>query len=40
MFGLVKHDKAVTDSYDFAETETELYVTEQVNNTLFVRDKR
>lgn len=35
---LRRHDKAVIDSYGFVETETELYVTEQVNNILFIRD--
>ena len=32
---LGKHDKAVIDSYDLVETDTELYITEQVNNILF-----
>ena len=32
---LMKHDKAVIDSYDLIETDTELYLTEQVNNILF-----
>ena len=30
-----KHDKAVIDSYDLLETDTELYLTEQVNNIMF-----
>ena len=32
---LQKHDKAVIDSYDLVETDTELFVTERVNNLLF-----
>lgn len=32
---LRKHDKAVMESYDLAETDTELYITERVNNILF-----
>ena len=32
---LKKHDKAVIDSYDLVETDTELILTEQVNNILF-----
>ncbi len=32
---LKKHDKAIIDSYEFEETEDELWVTEQVNNILF-----
>ncbi len=32
---LKKHDKAVIDSYDLAETDTELFITERVNNILF-----
>lgn len=34
---LKKHDKAVVDSYDLVETDTELYITEHVNNLLFVK---
>ena len=34
---LKKHDKDVTDSYDLVETDTELYITERVNNILFVK---
>lgn len=34
---LAKHDKAVIASYDFFEAETELFLTEQVNNILFVK---
>lgn len=29
------HDKAVIDSYNLIETDTELYLTEQVNNVMF-----
>ena len=32
---LKKHDKAVIDSYDLEETDTEQFVTERVNNILF-----
>ena len=32
---LKRHDKAVIDSYELVETDTELYLTEQVNNILF-----
>ena len=32
---LEKHDKAVIESYDLVETDTELYITERVNNFLF-----
>ena len=35
---LKKHDKAVIDSYDLIETDTELYLTEQVNNIIFKKD--
>ena len=34
---LKKHDKAVISSYDLAETDTELYITEKVNNLIFVK---
>lgn len=34
---LKKHDKTVIDSYNLVETDTELYLTERVNNLLFVR---
>ncbi len=30
-----RHDKAVIDSYNLIETDTELYLTEQVNNVMF-----
>ncbi|MBR6850575.1 MAG: methyltransferase domain-containing protein [Lachnospiraceae bacterium] len=36
---LKRHDKAVIESYDLAETDTELYLTEQVNNILFAELK-
>ncbi len=32
---LKKHDKAVIESYDLLETDTELFITEQVNNIMF-----
>ena len=32
---LRKHDKSVIESYDLAETDTELHITERVNNILF-----
>ena len=32
---LGKHDKAVIDSYGLVETDTELFITERVNNILF-----
>ena len=35
---LKKHKKAVIDSYDLAETDTELYLTEQVNNIMFKKN--
>jgi len=34
---LKKHDKAVIESYNLIETDTEIYVTEQVNNIIFVK---
>ena len=34
----MKHDKTVIDSYDLAETDTELYITERVNNILFMKE--
>ena len=33
-----KHDKAVIESYNLVETDTELYLTEQVNNILFEKN--
>jgi hypothetical protein len=33
-----KLDKAVIDSYDLVETDTELYFTEQVNNIMFEKN--
>ena len=35
---LKKHDKTVIDSYNLVETDTELYLTEQVNNILFEKN--
>ena len=35
---LKKHDKSVIESYDLVETDTELFLTEQVNNIIFVKD--
>lgn len=35
---LKKHDKTVIDSYNLLETDTELYLTEQVNNILFEKN--
>ncbi len=32
---LEKHDKTVIESYGLVETDTELYITERVNNILF-----
>ena len=34
---LKKHSREVIESYDLAETETELYITERVNNIIFVK---
>lgn len=34
---LRRHDKRIMDSYDLAETDTEIYITEQVNNILFAK---
>ncbi len=34
---LSKHDKSIIESYDLVETDTEIYVTEQVNNISFVK---
>lgn len=33
-----KHDKMIVDSYEFYETEDEIWVTEKVNNILFCKD--
>ncbi len=33
-----KLDKAVIDSYDLVETDTELYFTEQINNIMFEKN--
>jgi hypothetical protein len=35
---LKMHDKTVIDSYNLLETDTELYLTEQVNNILFKKN--
>ena len=35
---LNKSDKTVIDSYDLAETDTELYITERVNNMIFEKE--
>lgn len=35
---LKKHKKAVIESYDLEETDTELYLTEQVNNIMFKKN--
>ncbi len=35
---LRKHDQAVIKSYDLTETETELYITESVNNIFFEKE--
>lgn len=32
---LQRHDPAIIQNYDLVETDTEIYVTEQVNNILF-----
>lgn len=34
---LKKHDQSIIDSYDLAVTDTEIYVTERVNNILFLK---
>ena len=33
-----KHDKTVIESYALAETDTELYITERVNNVVFEKE--
>lgn len=35
---LRKHDKTVIDIYDLAETDTELHITERVNNMIFEKE--
>lgn len=35
---LNRHSKAVIESYDLSETETELFITEQVNNIMFFKN--
>lgn len=32
-----KHDSGIVESYELTETDTEIYVTEQVNNVIFVK---
>ena len=34
---LKKHDRSIIESYNLVETETEIYITEYVNNILFVK---
>ena len=34
---LRRHEKAIIESYDLVETDTEIYVTEQVNNIMFIK---
>jgi len=34
---LKKHNKVVIESYNLVETDTEIYVTEQVNNIIFIK---
>ena len=34
---LKRHDRSVIESYDLVETDTEIYITEQVNNMMFVK---
>ena len=34
---LQKHDSRIVESYELTETDTEIYVTEQVNNVIFVK---
>ena len=36
---LAKHNKSVIESYDLAETDTELFITEHVNNLLFRKNR-
>ena len=33
---LKKHEQSIIDSYDLVVTDTEIYVTERVNNILFL----
>lgn len=35
---LKRHDKSITDRYDLSVTDTEIYITERVNNILFVKE--
>lgn len=34
---LKRHDRSVIESYDLVETDTEIYITEHVNNMMFVK---
>ena len=34
---IAKHDKAIIESYELLETDEEIWVTEQVNNLMFVK---
>ena len=34
---LKKHDRSIIESYDLVETDTEIYITEHVNNIIFVK---
>ena len=36
---LNKHDRAIVDSYNLVQTDTEIYITEKVNNILFVKNQ-
>ena len=36
---LNKHDRAIVDSYNLVQTDTEIYITENVNNILFVKNQ-
>ena len=36
---LAKHHKSIIESYDLAETDTELFITERVNNLLFRKNR-
>lgn len=34
---LKKHDRSIIESYNLIETDTEIYITENVNNIIFVK---
>ncbi|MEE1039626.1 MAG: hypothetical protein U0L10_02770 [Lachnospiraceae bacterium] len=36
---LAKHNKSVIESYDLVETDTELFISERVNNLLFRKNR-